>query len=208
MSATAAVTSPKKDKKHSLDSSEQSANKKQKGEDGEPVVDKNGTEHQGPWSNPKFPQKDHVYYSSPTGVKMAYSIVYVSDPAVSIKFYQELLGFEIKCSWGPHWTELATGNTSLALHWIEPGKQEGDASSSSNVKRDPKTHRAGEGAPSFFVDNIEEFHEKAKKTKGLTVVSEPTKQFWGGTQATYSDPDGCPLTFTQAPQGPPADSTK
>jgi len=48
----------------------------------------------------------------------------------------------------------------------------------------------------FFVDDIEQFHSKAVGL-GVTVVSPPKKQPWGGSQAIYADPDGLHMSIVE-----------
>ena len=50
--------------------------------------------------------------------KFGYVIVFVSDMDKSIAFYRDVLGFPVK-EQSHKWTELDTGQTTLALHLAE-----------------------------------------------------------------------------------------
>ena len=147
------------------------------------------------YTNEKFSKPS--FYPSPTGAILAYSIVYTSDPARAIAFYQALFGFEVKVKHGLWWTELACGTTSLALHWTGPPKE--GAATTAPVKSSAE-HGPGSSAPSFFVPELAAWHEKIKDTPHLTVIQPPKQQQWGGCQAVYADPDGLAFSVVEAPK--------
>lgn len=150
--------------------------------------------------NPKFKVEDNKYFSSPTGCVLAYSVVYSSDPDRSIAFYCALFGFEVKLRHGKWWAELACGTTSLAIHWTGPAKDGAAADAAAPAKAPTGDHGPGSSAPSFFVPNLQEWHDRIKSTPHLTVIQPPKKQAWGGSQAVYADPDGLGFSVVEAPQ--------
>ncbi len=48
-------------------------------------------------------------------MKLAYVIEFVSDMNRAVKFYRDVLGFQLKFE-SPGWSEFVTGETTLALH--------------------------------------------------------------------------------------------
>jgi hypothetical protein len=102
---------------------------------------------------------------------------------------------------------LAAGNATIALHWVD-GKPEASATAAAStaaldaaaaVAPAKKPDQAGVCPPSFFVADLASFHSRAKNIAGLTVVKAPSKQAWGGAQASYKDPDGLTLSVTELP---------
>jgi predicted enzyme related to lactoylglutathione lyase len=129
-----------------------------------------------------------------------------TDPERSIKFYEDVFGFELRIKHGKWWSELSAGNTTLALHWVDnsaaKGEEGGAAASAAASKDGPassseKPSQAGVASPSFFVEDLDAFHSRVQSIPGLTVVKAPSKQPWGGAQASYKDPDGLTLSVTE-----------
>ena len=48
-------------------------------------------------------------------MKLGYVIEFVSDMNRAVKFYRDVLGFQLKFE-SPGWSEFVTGETTLALH--------------------------------------------------------------------------------------------
>ena len=48
-------------------------------------------------------------------MKLAYVIEFVRDMNRAVKFYRDVLGFQLKFE-SPGWSEFVTGETTLALH--------------------------------------------------------------------------------------------
>ena len=48
-------------------------------------------------------------------MKLAYVIEFVSDMNRAVKFYRDVLGFQLKFE-SPGWSEFVTGERTLALH--------------------------------------------------------------------------------------------
>jgi catechol 2,3-dioxygenase-like lactoylglutathione lyase family enzyme len=98
-------------------------------------------------------------------------VIYVSDLNRSIRFYSELLGFELRVRHGVYWAELAAGTTTLALRLAQPNS----AAASTTETKEPT---AGSASASFFVKDLNAFHERAVQFDGCKVVKEPARQPW------------------------------
>lgn len=111
--------------------------------------------------------------------KVDYTIVFVSDMKRSVEFYRDVLGLPLHFE-SPGWTEFATEGTTLALH--------------------PAGHiPAGSCHPGFLVQDINAFHQ-ALQARGVKCIQAPKKEDFGGVLAVYADPDGLPLSVTEAPK--------
>jgi len=122
------------------------------------------------------------------GVSLAYTIAYVSDMPASIAWYESLFGWKVHCNMGNVWVEFHTGNTTFALHHVAK-----DAHAHANASCDKK---AGASSLGWAVTDLNAFHERAQQL-GVRVISPPTKQPWGGWQASYADPDGNVQSVTE-----------
>lgn len=108
-----------------------------------------------------------------------YTIVFVSDMKRAIEFYRNALGLPLRFE-SPGWSEFATEGTTLALH--------------------PAGHiPAGTCQPGFMVEDLNEFH-KAMEAQGVRCIRPPEIQDFGGTLAVYADPDGLPISVSEAPK--------
>ena len=102
-------------------------------------------------------------------MKLTYVIKYVEDMDRAIKFYTDQLGFSVRFQ-SPGWTELETGETTLALH----------IASAENP--------AGVSSLGFGVSDIDKFYAE-KKGAGIEFTSEPTETF-GTKIARFKDSEG------------------
>ncbi|MBO0792383.1 MAG: VOC family protein [Ktedonobacteraceae bacterium] len=119
--------------------------------------------------------------------KPDYIIIYVSNMERSIAFYRDMLGLPLKFS-SPGWTELATGEITIALHrTLAP---EGQASEL--TARVP----AGHAQLGFIVDDLQTAYEDLK-ARGATFSMAPEKQPAGRVFAVLHDPDGLGITLQQ-----------
>jgi catechol 2,3-dioxygenase-like lactoylglutathione lyase family enzyme len=100
-------------------------------------------------------------------MKLGYVIEFVSDMNRAVKFYRDVLGFQLKFE-SPGWSEFVTGETRLALH---PASQ--------------KKYRRNRGV-GFTVPDVQEFH-KEMSAKGVQFTMPPTKQDYGGLLARFAD---------------------
>jgi lactoylglutathione lyase len=88
------------------------------------------------------------------GTRLTYVIKFVADMDAAIAFHRDMLGIPVKFA-TPFWTEMATGDTTLALH-------------PASDKNPPGTAQVG-----FGVDDVDAFYA-AKSAAGLEFVSPPT----------------------------------
>ena len=117
--------------------------------------------------------------------KFGYVIVFVSDMDKSIAFYRDVLGFPVK-EQSHKWTELDTGQTTLALHLAEAGEH----------AHTHATMPAGHFELGLTVPDFAAFH-KEMVAKGVRCIQPPKKQDFG-TLATYADPDGLAVSVSDA----------
>ena len=103
-------------------------------------------------------------------MKLGYVIEFVSDMNRAVKFYRDVLGFQLKFE-SPGWSEVVTGETTLALH---PASQKSIA---------------GTVELGFTVPDVQEFH-KEMSAKGVQFTMPPTKQGYGGLLARFVDSEG------------------
>jgi len=102
-------------------------------------------------------------------LKLAYAIHFVADMDRAVAFYRDTLGLTLRFA-SPGWSELATGETTLALHPASPENPAG-------------TTRLGFGA-----DDIGEVH-RALAAQGVHFTRPPTPEH-GVTLAEFVDPEG------------------
>jgi predicted enzyme related to lactoylglutathione lyase len=102
-------------------------------------------------------------------MKLTYVIKYVEDMDRAVKFYTEQVGFALRFQ-SPVWSELETGETTLALH-------------SASAE-----HPAGTCQLGFGVEDIDRFYAE-KKAAGVEFITEPTETF-GSRIAKFRDSEG------------------
>jgi lactoylglutathione lyase len=115
-------------------------------------------------------------------MKLQYAIVFVSDMSRSLAFYRDVIGLPVRFE-TPQWTELITGDATLALH-----------ASKSGVPPSPQ-HSAGTCRPGFAVPDLDAFHARMKN-HGVTVLQEPMARF-GVRIAQYVDPDDLVMSVSE-----------
>jgi lactoylglutathione lyase len=114
-----------------------------------------------------------------------YVIVFVSDMDKSLAFYRDVLGFPVKHQ-SHKWTELGTGETTLALHLADAAGH-------------PHTHAtmpAGHCHVGLTVPDLDAFHAEMTD-KGVKCLQPPKKEDFGSL-AIYADPDGLPFSVSDA----------
>jgi lactoylglutathione lyase len=115
-------------------------------------------------------------------ITLTYAIVFVSDMARSVTFYRDVVGLPVKLETS-HWTELVTGNATLALHASKTGASP------------PRDHSAGSCRPGLAVPDLDAFHARMTH-HGVTCV-QPPKATFGVRIAQYLDPDGLVISISQ-----------
>jgi lactoylglutathione lyase len=111
-------------------------------------------------------------------MRLDYAIVFVSDMSQSVSFYRDVVGLDVKFQ-TPVWTELSTGEATLALH----------STSVAAPSREPsREESAGRCRPGLCVGDLTVFHARMLE-HGVPVEREPREVF-GVRIANYVDPDG------------------
>ena len=115
--------------------------------------------------------------------------VFVNDVDKAYDFYVNKLGFEVKDDQafgeGNRWLELAPpgGQTYLAVTRPSPEHSEGAVGGFSRI--------------AFSTDDIQATYEQLV-ARGVEFSEKPTRQFWGGMQAQFADPDGNVFLLSEA----------
>jgi len=116
---------------------------------------------------------------SPRIDKVGYVILFVKDVEASVAFYRDKVGVPVR-SYDPHWSELATQGTTIALHGI-------DASNAD---------KAGPSQGSEIVFAVEDVLgvRKILKERGVAVEEPKVVHEAGpemvGVSCMFRDPDG------------------
>ena len=111
-------------------------------------------------------------------MKLTYIIKFVGDMDRAVAFHRDTLGLPLKFS-SPHWSEFATGETTLAPH---PASE----------KNPPGSVELGVGVP-----DLEKFYEEMS-AKGVAFSMPPTKQDFGGMLAQFVDSEGGRISASTA----------
>jgi len=102
--------------------------------------------------------------------QLRYVIKFVADMDKAVKFHRDVLGLKVKFE-SPGWSELATGETTLALH---PASDK---------------NPAGKVELGFTVADVESFY-RDMSAKGVLFSMPPKKQDFGGVLAQFVDSEG------------------
>ena len=109
-------------------------------------------------------------------LKLTYVIEFVGDMNRAVAFYRDIVGLPLKFE-SPDWSELSTGETTLALH---------PASA-----RNP----AGTLQIGFGVSDLHDFF-KTLTAKGVNFPVPPKEQDYGGLLAQFQDSEGAWVTVS------------
>jgi predicted enzyme related to lactoylglutathione lyase len=96
----------------------------------------------------------------------------------AVAFHRDTLALPLKFT-SPHWSEFATGETTLALH---PASE----------KNPPGSVELGIGVP-----DLQKFYEDMS-AKGVAFSMPPTKQDYGGMLAQFVDSEGGRVSVSTA----------
>jgi catechol 2,3-dioxygenase-like lactoylglutathione lyase family enzyme len=108
-------------------------------------------------------------------MRLNYAIKFVSDMDAAVAFYRDTLGLAVRFQ-SPFWTELDTGETTLALH---PASEENPAG----------TVQLGLGT-----EDIDNFYS-AGQAQGIVFTSEP-REVHGTRIARFRDIDGAEISIS------------
>jgi glyoxylase I family protein len=117
----------------------------------------------------------------------------IFDMPTSVKFYRDVLGFELVATGGEDWAMLKLGGAFLMLNTRYEADQRPPAPDPSRV--------AGHQDTELYFDcaNVDETYEYLL-SRGLD-VKEPRVMHYGMKQLTVADPDGFRLIFQcEAPE--------
>jgi len=111
-------------------------------------------------------------------MKLTYVIKFVGDMDRAVAFHRDTLALPLKFT-SPHWSEFATGETTLALH---PASE----------KNPPGSVELGIDVP-----DLQKFYEEMS-AKGVAFSMPPTKQDYGGMLAQFVDSEGGRVSVSTA----------
>jgi lactoylglutathione lyase len=119
-------------------------------------------------------------------IKYAYTILYVTNVAASIQFYEHAFGFTKKFVTDENdYGEIITGETTIAFASITLANTNllnGFIPSDTNAK--PFGIEMG-----FVTDDVQQTLDNVKKNGGI-IIEEPKQKPWGQTVAYIRDIDG------------------
>ncbi len=104
--------------------------------------------------------------------QLKYVIKFVADMDAAIAFHRDTLGIPVKFA-TPFWTEMATGETTLALHPASP------------------ENPAGSVQVGYGVDDVDDFYA-AQSAAGLEFIRPPTMKH-GARIAALMDCEGAEI---------------
>ena len=122
-------------------------------------------------------------------MKSVIPILAVADIRRSLRFYNDVLGFETQFT--------MSGDDGELVH---ASVKRGDVSIMFGPQEQPGLQHAGDGIVFYFTigddDNVDAEFAHAR-ANGVTVVQEPADQFWGHRDWAIKDPDGYLLTISK-----------
>ncbi len=118
-------------------------------------------------------------------MKFGYTIVYVSDVAKSLKFFENAFGLKTRFMHESDYGELETGETTLAFATHELGKSN---LPSGYVAADSTSQPLGVEI-ALVTDSVAQAHEQAVAA-GATSIKDPVVKPWGQTVSYVRCPDG------------------
>ena len=121
----------------------------------------------------------------------AFPIVYAEDPARSVRFYTELLGFEVVYRWPPE------GELEFAFLRLEPLGIGIAARSAPEelIGRAPVPGSPPRFELCIYADDVDRAAEDLVRG-GVELLLPPTDQPWGERLFYVQDPDGNPIQVT------------
>ena len=111
--------------------------------------------------------------------RLSANLIFVSDIKRAEKWYAEIFGMQTVESRPPEFLEMELGGSRFYIETHNDKRADGFK----------EAHIGGRTSMVFHVNELEAFVESVR-AKGVSVVVEPVKQFWGGINAVIADPDG------------------
>jgi lactoylglutathione lyase len=119
-------------------------------------------------------------------VRFGYTILYVSDVAASLEFYERAFGQKRRLLHeSGEYAELETGSTTLAFASHRLAAENLPEGAFANADEEPRASFE----VCFVSDDVEGDHARASEAGALT-VSEPQVKPWGQHVAYVRDPEG------------------
>lgn len=118
-------------------------------------------------------------------MKFGYTIIYVSDVAMSLAFFEKAFGLKTRFLHESGYGELETGETTLAFATHQLGKNN---LPTGYVAADSSVQPLGMEI-ALVTDLVEQSHEQAVLNGALS-IAEPTVKPWGQTVSYLRCPDG------------------
>lgn len=121
--------------------------------------------------------------------------VAVSNQKKALRFYTQGLGFEVRLQMKEiGWVEVAPGDEGTSLSLVQPDPRWGEEFYVETKKR------IGSNTGVVFRSNdIKEDYDRLRK-KGVKFTQAPERQDWGGSIASFTDPDGNEFVIVQIPE--------
>ncbi|HVA37113.1 MAG TPA: VOC family protein [Candidatus Dormibacteraeota bacterium] len=117
--------------------------------------------------------------------------VYVTDQERALAFYRDLLGFNVRSdvAYAPgfRWLTVAPEGDSVQLVLVPAAARDGHASA----------ERIGGWSRVVFQTEDIDLAYRELVARGVPFDGEPEPTEWGGTQATFHDPDGNEFLLVQ-----------
>jgi catechol 2,3-dioxygenase-like lactoylglutathione lyase family enzyme len=131
------------------------------------------------------------------GVRLGTVPVFVADQERALRFWRDTLGFEVTLDLpiggGARWLAVTPAPAGPELLLYRPGMYGEDAAELAG--------RVGVWTGIVFLtDHIGDVHARWH-ARGVRFAGEPSRQPWGGWEASFADPDGNRFQLAQRPTG-------
>jgi len=161
-------------------------------------IDETETVVEAPSKKVKTTENGHVTENGQASVdsskiipeQIQYVTLFTDQLSKTKEFFTSALGFTVKQDEG-EWIEMAPNNKSiksptiLGLHNFDKAKN--------------PEYKSGEFRLTFFVEDLNAFHESLVKRDDVSVISVPTRQHWGASMASYKVFDGSSFSVIGIP---------
>jgi predicted enzyme related to lactoylglutathione lyase len=108
-------------------------------------------------------------------MRLAYVTKFVADMDAAVAFYRDVVGLKLRFQ-SPEWTELDTGETTLALHLAS------------------EDHPSGSCQIGLGADDVDAFYRQSSQS-GVEYVQPPEQQPWGKL-GRFLDCDGAEVSVS------------
>ncbi|WNS75921.1 VOC family protein [Bacillus sp. DTU_2020_1000418_1_SI_GHA_SEK_038] len=115
-------------------------------------------------------------------LKLGYVILYVENLEKTKRFYENLLGLELRNEFGTY-IEFNTGSTILSFNTREGGREVTSLPIPNGIRKE-QTFELG-----FVTEDVEGVVDVLRE-EGVPILIEPVEKPWGQKVAYVEDPDG------------------